>query len=160
MTVSSDVSAKAQPDLCIVRLLDAPRELVFAAFTDPIHLAQWWGPNGFTTPLCELDARVGGAIRIHMRGPDGSICPLNGTYDEIVAPERLVLHLTPGGAPFDTMQTLTFVERDGKTELTLEVVVSKITPEAAGLLEGMEQGWSESLDRLAVAVAARKGAAS
>src|ERR1700681_2485690 len=60
-------------DLVIARVFDAPRSLVFRAWTDARHTAQWWGPKGFTNPVCELDARVGGAIRIHMRAPDGVV---------------------------------------------------------------------------------------
>jgi uncharacterized protein YndB with AHSA1/START domain len=138
-----------QPDLTIVREFNAPRERVFAAFTDPGMMVRWWGPYGFTTPLCELDARSGGTIRIQMRGADGTTYPmLNGVYREFVPPERLVLHLTPGDQTFDTLQTVTLAERAGKTVLTLEVFVLKSTPEAAFALAGMEQGWNESLDRL------------
>ena len=62
-------------DLTLVRTFDAPRDLVLEAFSEPRHLAQWWGPHGYTNPLCELDARPGGAFRIHMCGPDGTIHP-------------------------------------------------------------------------------------
>ena len=63
----------AEHQLRITRVFDAPREVVFKAWTDPQLLAQWWGPKGFTNPVCELDARPGGAIRVHMRGPDGTV---------------------------------------------------------------------------------------
>jgi uncharacterized protein YndB with AHSA1/START domain len=74
----------------ISRVFDAPRELVFKAWIDPKRMAQWWGPRGFTNPICELDARVGGAWRIVMRSPAGIEYPCGGVYREIVEPVRLV----------------------------------------------------------------------
>jgi uncharacterized protein YndB with AHSA1/START domain len=74
----------------IIRVYDAPRELVFKVWTEPKHLAQWWGPLGFTNPVCKIDVRPGGAILIHMEGPDGTVYPMDGTYQEIIEPERLV----------------------------------------------------------------------
>jgi uncharacterized protein YndB with AHSA1/START domain len=76
-------------ELTITRVFDAPRALVFKVWTDPKHLAQWWGPQGFTNPVCEFDARVGGELRIHMRGPDGAIYPMKGVIREFAPPERL-----------------------------------------------------------------------
>ena len=80
----------AEREITITRIFDAPRETVFKAWTDAAQLAQWWGPKGFTNPVCEIDARVGGAIRIHMRSPDGSVYPMKGEFREIVPPERIV----------------------------------------------------------------------
>jgi uncharacterized protein YndB with AHSA1/START domain len=77
-------------EVVFTRVVDAPRRLVFEARTDPKHVAQWWSPHGFTNPVCELDVRPGGAIRIDMRGPDGIVYPMTGVYQEIVEPERLV----------------------------------------------------------------------
>src|SRR5277367_3850317 len=88
-----DIDAAVLPEhreLTLVRVYDAPRALVFKAFTDPVHLARWWGPHGYTTPVCEFDARPGGALRIHMRGPDGGVHVTQGEVREIVIPERLV----------------------------------------------------------------------
>ena len=77
-------------DLVMTRVFDAPRELVFKAWTETKHVAQWWGPKRFTNSVCEMDVRPGGAIRIHMRAPDGVVYPMTGVFQEIVAPERLV----------------------------------------------------------------------
>jgi uncharacterized protein YndB with AHSA1/START domain len=77
-------------ELVFTRSFKAPPSVVFKAWTDPRHVAQWWGPRGFTNPVCELDVRQGGAIRIDMRGPDGTVYPMTGAYREIVEPERLV----------------------------------------------------------------------
>ncbi len=151
---SSPAQKPASPALVITRVFDAPRELVFKAWTDPKQVAQWWGPNGFTNPVCELDGRPGGAIRIDMRGPDGVIYPMKGVFHEIVEPERLVftssaLEDEEGNPQLAVLTTVTFAEHNGKTKLTLQAVVVKSGPAAAGALAGMEQGWRESLDRLA-----------
>lgn len=140
----------------ITRIVDAPRELVWKAWTDPAHVAQWWGPHEFTAPLCELDLRPGGAILIHMRGPKGSpfdmIMPMKGMFHEIVAPERLVFtssafHDEAGKPQLEVLNTVTFEDYNGKTRLTLHAVVVKSTPAVAGAIAGMEQGWAQSLEK-------------
>jgi len=77
---TGSIMTNEEQELVLTRVFDAPRELVFKAWTDPKHVAQWWGPHGFTNPVCELDLRPGGAILIHMRGPDGVVYPMTGTY--------------------------------------------------------------------------------
>ena len=137
----------------MTRVFDAPRHLVFRAWTDRSQLERWWGPKGFTNPVCEVDARPGGAIRIDMRAPDGIVYPMTGTFLEIVEPERLVFissALDSQGEPlFEVLNTVTFADEGAKTKLTLHASVSKAKPEAARHLAGMEVGWSMSLDRLA-----------
>jgi len=127
---------------------------VFKAWTDPKLVAQWWSPRGFTNPVSELDVRPGGAILIHMRGPDGVIYPMTGVYHEVVVPERLVFTssalLDEEGRPeLEVLNTATFEEEGGKTKVTLQAVVVRATPGAASALAGMEEGWSQSLDKLA-----------
>lgn len=150
--------AKSVQDLVITRVYDAPRDLVFALWTDPKHLAEWWGPRGFTNPVCEADARAGGAIRIHMRAPDGRVYPMTGTFDEVAAPHRLVFTsgalADDGKSLFQVRTTVTFENTDGKTRLTLRATVLMQTDAAAPYLAGMNEGWSQSLDRLAERVAA------
>ena len=92
------------------RIFDASRDLVFAAFTDPKHLAKWWGPNGFTTTTHSHEFRVGGVWRFVMHGPDGRDYQNRITYDEIVPPERLVYHHGGGDdvEPVQFTQTVTF----------------------------------------------------
>jgi uncharacterized protein YndB with AHSA1/START domain len=141
-------------ELTVTRIFDAPRELVWKAWTDPKLLARWWGPKLFTNPVCELDLRPGGAILIHMKGPDGVVYPMKGVFHEIVEPERLVFTSSAveeeeGNSLLEAINTVTFAEHNGKTKLTLHAVVVKATPEAAWMLAGMEEGWSTSLDRLA-----------
>jgi uncharacterized protein YndB with AHSA1/START domain len=139
-------------DLIITRVFDAPRELVFKTWTDPKHLAQWWGPKGFTNPVCEVDARAGGAIRIHMRAPDGIVYPMSGTFEEITPPERLVFVSSAldesGKSMFDILTTVVFADQHGKTALTLQARVIKATAQAPQYLKGMQAGWTQSLDRL------------
>jgi uncharacterized protein YndB with AHSA1/START domain/ketosteroid isomerase-like protein len=139
-------------DLVLTRTFDAPRELVFQVWTDPKHLALWWGPDGFTNPVCEVDARVGGAIRIDMRAPSGAVYPMSGTFEEISEPERLVFISSAldanGKSMFDILNTVLFEEQHGKTVLTLQARVMKATVEAPQYLKGMEAGWTQSLGRL------------
>jgi len=146
-----------EPELVLTRVFKAPRGPVFAAWTEPTQVAQWWGPNGFTNPVCELDVRPGGAVCIHMRGPDGTVYPMTGVYQEIVEPERLVFTsaaLDESGKPlFDVLNTVAFVEHDGTTKLTVRARVVKSTAGAAPYLAGMEAGWTQSLERLGVHLA-------
>jgi uncharacterized protein YndB with AHSA1/START domain len=153
MAVSTGKSSAAKRELVITRVFDAPRELVFKMWTDPRHMARWWGPKGFTNPVCELDVRPGGAIRIDMTGPNARVYPMGGVYREIVEPERIVFTSTAledeqGNPGLENLNTITFAEHNGKTKLTLHVVVLKAAPEAAGALAGMEEGWTQSLERL------------
>ena len=148
-------------DLVITRVCDAPRSRVFTAWTDPRQVAQWWGPHGFTNPVCEVDARPGGAIRIDMRGPDGTVYPMTGVYQEIAGPGRLVFTsaaLDEEGNPlFEVLSTVAFAEQAGKTTVTVQARVVKATPKAAPYLAGMEAGWTQTLERLEAYVAnARK----
>ena len=143
----------APRELIITRVFDAPRELVFQAWTEPEHLARWWGPKDFTNPVCEVDLRPGGAIFIDMRSPDGVSYPTKGVFHEIVEPERLVLSTSgfedeAGNPRLEVRHTVTFVEHQGKTRVTLQCVVVKSGPEVEASLAEMEQGWNESLDRL------------
>ena len=144
---------KGKKELTITRIFDAPRELVFKAWTTPRLVTQWWSPAVFTIPVCELDVRPGGAILIHMRAPDGTILPMKGAYREVVEPERLVftagaLEDENGDFQLESLDTVTFSEQDGKTKLTLHVEVITATPTAQGALAGMEAGWNQSLDKL------------
>jgi len=138
-------------EVAFTRVFDAPRRLVFQVWTDHKHVAQWWGPHGYTNPRCELDVRIGGAIRIEMRGPDGRTYPMTGTYLEVVEPERIVFKLAldeAGNSLFEVLNTVTFAEHDGKTTLTLQARVVQATARAPQYLQGMEVGWTQSLERL------------
>jgi uncharacterized protein YndB with AHSA1/START domain len=156
---TGNVMANKEQELVFTRVFDAPRELVFRAWTDPKRVAQWWGPHGFTNPVCELDPRPGGAIRIHMRAPDGNVYPMTGVYQEVVEPERIVFTsaaLDDKGNPmFEVLTTVTWAEQGGKTKQILRARVIKMSPQAAPYIAGMEQGWTQSLERLTAYVAAQ-----
>ena len=144
--------------LILTRVFDAPRALVFRCWTEAKLLARWWGPEGFTSPVCEVNARLGGAVRIHMRGPDGAVYPMKGICHEIVAPERLVLTMSAfadskGHPRLKTQCAVALAERDGRTALTLRIVVVRSKPEVATAFAGVE-GWRQCLERLAGALSA------
>jgi len=139
-------------ELVMTRVFDARRKMVFAAWTDPKQVSQWWGPTGFTNPVCEMDVRPGGAIRIDMRAPDGTIYPMTGVFVEIVPPERIVFTSIAldkeGKALFENLNTVKFAEQGGKTVITLHAKVLKSSAGAVQHLDGMEMGWKLTLDRL------------
>src|SRR5215218_284534 len=124
MVASNTTSAPPMDRVLVVeRTFDAPRHLVFAAWTKPEHLVRWWGPSDFTLPTCEQDFRVGGAYRFCMRAPDGTDHWVWGEYREIVEPERLSFtwhREDADGKPFnESIVTVTLADHGGKTKLTL-----------------------------------------
>ncbi len=150
----------SERELVITRVFDAPRELVFKAWTECEHFARWWGPSRFTTPGCTIDLRPGGRLHYCMRAPDGQEFWGLGVYREIVPPERIVYtdmfadeHGDPvppthygmsADWPAETLVTVTFAELDGKTRLTL-----RHTGAPAGRDRDMTgAGWNQSFDRL------------
>lgn len=146
-------SPPARRVLVLTRLLDAPRSLVFSVWTRPEHLARWWGPKDFTLPFCEADFRVGGAYRFCMRSPAGTDHWVSGVYREIVEPERIVFTWeredAEGQGGSGSVVTVTFADRDGRTELTLRQAVFK----SAKARDEHQGGWTECLERLAEYVA-------
>ena len=143
----------AEREVVITRIYDAPLALVFKAWIDPKHLKRWWGPKTFTNPVCEVDARVGGAWRIVMRAPDGVDYPCGGVYREIVEPERLVFTNiatdNDGNPILDGLTTVMFAEEGRRTKLTLTTRAVALVDYAAAYLQGMEAGWTQSLETLA-----------
>ena len=140
-------------EFVITREYAAPRELVWLACTDAKHLAQWWGPRGFSAPVCEWDAQPGNKIYVVMRASDGTRYPMGGEFLEVVAPEKLVT-LTgalddKGDLIFEFKHTLTLVEHEGKTKLTMRSRLMKvIAPDAEKYIGGFEAGMTQSLERL------------
>jgi uncharacterized protein YndB with AHSA1/START domain len=135
--------------LVITRVLDAPREIVFAAWVDQDQAAQWWGPKGFTSITCTMDAQVGGMWRRVMRSPDGIEYRARGIYREVVPPERLVFtyawERNPDYGEHETLVTLTFTDLGRRTELTLR-------QEGFETIAGRDDhygGWSGCLERFA-----------
>lgn len=153
--VASMAHGSPKHRLVITRILNAPREKVFDAFVNEKTLAKWWGPDGFTNPVCKADARPGGKIYIEMTGPDGTKYPMEGSFKEVARPERLSFYSiafqdAEGSILLEGLNSLSFYEQEGKTRLTLQVEIVKFVPgRVEGALSGMEAGWSQSLDRLA-----------
>jgi uncharacterized protein YndB with AHSA1/START domain len=148
-----------ESDLALVmtRSFDAPRERVFDAWLDPTQIATWIGPRSVRAETMELSPKPGGRYRIHMRGVDGSDGPIvSGNYREIVRPERLVFTWAwetahARGMPGDeTIITLTFRERAGKTEMTLRQEGFSVKESR----DSHNQGWNGSFDKLAELLAA------
>lgn len=158
-------------DLVLARQVAAPREAVFAAWTDAKQLAQWWGPDTFTNPVCESDPRLGGAWNVTMRAPDGTDYPIRGVYQEIVPFERLVIALDLSGHPAawhamirkfrsehgeaadapegGLVLIVTLEERNGGTWLTVIDRFTSASERDAHRDLGAVQGWTESVERLA-----------
>jgi uncharacterized protein YndB with AHSA1/START domain len=149
---NSPAAAGSAPELNITRVFDAPRSLVFRAWTDSEHLARWWGPHGWTNPRCQFDARPGGGIFVEMSGPDGNGHPMGGTVKEVTAPERLVftngLLLEDGTFHFEVLNTVTFAEAGGKTTVTLHARILTAQPGFEQFWKGAFTGWNQSLEKL------------
>jgi uncharacterized protein YndB with AHSA1/START domain len=147
--------------LTITRTFDAPRTLVWRAFADPFHLSRWWGPKGYTNPVCELDFRVGGRWRNVMRSPEGQEFPTDFTFIEIVPPERIVFRNSAvesetwkGNPPPSFVRTITLTESGGRTTLTMRAEFATVEEKARTAARGFVQGTDESFDRLAALLAA------
>jgi uncharacterized protein YndB with AHSA1/START domain len=136
-------------EIVMTRVFDAPRALVFDACTHPEHLPHWFGPRGWTLPVCEIDLRPGGAWRFVLRGRDGTEMGMRGVYQEIAPPERLVSTESFDDYPGETLNTLILSEEDGKTTYTVTVLYPSKEVRDAVLESGMQEGASESFDRLA-----------
>ena len=153
-------------ELVITRVIDAPRDLVFKAWTGPAQLMRWWGPKGFTTPSVTIDLRIGDVFHYCMRSPEGQDYWGIGLYREIVPPERIVYtdafadaegdRVLPShygmsaSQPAESLVTVTLTEQQRKTTVTVRQTVLDVVEERTG----MEQGWTEMLERLADEVAA------
>ena len=143
--------------LVTTRIFDAPRELVYRAWTDPKQLAKWFPPEGFTAPRCEVDARVGGVFRVDMRAPegpplDGKVFPGPGTFREVVPNERLVFTMQPeidGRKMPPIVTTVRFEDHAGRTRLTVEQALSTVAEYETMAKQGMSEGIQQSLGKLA-----------
>jgi uncharacterized protein YndB with AHSA1/START domain len=141
-------------EVVFTRAVKAERSLVWRLWTESRHLAQWWGPYGFTNPECAIDPRPGGGLRILMRSPDGDEYLNAGTVLAIDPPAQLVFTvalLNPDGSRrLENRVTADFADRGTETEVTVRVEVRHTTPEARENLAGMSDGWTASLHRLSV----------
>jgi uncharacterized protein YndB with AHSA1/START domain len=152
-TKNETTDRPVRQEVIITRIFDAPRALVFKMWTDPRLVKKWWGPKDFTNPVCKLDARIGGSIRIVMQGPDGTKYPTSGFFSEIVEPKKIVFTSIKedddGNAELEVLNTVTFTDMNGTTKMTMTAVVVMETPAACGSVDGMNTGWNQSIDRLA-----------
>jgi uncharacterized protein YndB with AHSA1/START domain len=164
-TRNSSATQSTDQEFVITRVFDAPRELVFAAFTEPERMKQWWGPKGFTVIASKMDLRPDGFYHYGMLAPDGSAMWGKFVYREITRPERIVVvnsfsdedgnitrHPMSPGWPLEMLSTFLFVQQDGRTTLTvkwspLNADESERATFAAGH-DSMRQGWTGTLDQL------------
>jgi uncharacterized protein YndB with AHSA1/START domain len=156
----------ASEEFVITRVFDAPRELVWKAFTEREHLMHWWGPKGFKMLSGTVDLRVGGVFHYCLEAPDGTKLWGKFAYREIVAPDRLVYlssfsdenqgvtrHPMAPTWPLELLSTITFAERGGKTTVTVRWTPHNATEEERTVFvsshDSMRQGWGGTLDQLA-----------
>jgi uncharacterized protein YndB with AHSA1/START domain len=157
MAATNSLDLNQDPRVIVgMRIYDAPRELVWAAWTDPKHLAQWWGPIGFTTTTSAFDFRPGGVWRFVMHGPDGRDYQNRVTFEEIVKPERII-YRHGGGEDVEPVlftQTVTFEDLDGKTKLTWKGTFPSAQERDRVIKEyGADKGLVQTMARLADYVA-------
>ena len=144
-------------ELTLTRTFNAPRERVWEYWTNPALVQQWWGPSGVTNPTCVWEAKPQGNINIVMlAGKElglmaGQEWPMTGKFEELQKPEKLVFTanaILDNKSILENRITVIFEEADGKTHMIVHIVVTMVTPEAIGPLQGMEMGWNQQLDKL------------
>jgi uncharacterized protein YndB with AHSA1/START domain len=151
---SGRVAEDSVTELHMKRFFAAPREVVFAAWTRPESIAQWWGPRGFTNRVEAWEARSGGPIRLDMIAPDGTVYPMSGKFMEFFPPYRF--HFTSSALDadekplFENWNSVVFEEVEGGTNVVLDVHVMSTTDEGWQYLKGMREGWGMTLDKLGV----------
>jgi uncharacterized protein YndB with AHSA1/START domain len=138
-----------KPTIVMTRTFDAPRSIVFKAWTTAEHVARWWDPSGAPLFVCEIDLRPGGAFRWVNRGPNGPGHTFGGTYREIASPERLVFAARSHPSGPESLATLTFVEAAGKTTLTMTIECQSVGDRDAMLGMRVDAGTARTLDNLA-----------
>ncbi|EPG72808.1 hypothetical protein LEP1GSC058_0895 [Leptospira fainei serovar Hurstbridge str. BUT 6] len=149
---NTNISDTADREISATRIFNAPRELVWNAWTDPNHVAQWWGPFGFKSTVHEMNVKQGGVWRITMHGRDGIDYPNKIVYLEVVKPERLVYSHGSDDKenPGDFHVTVTFTEQEGKTELCMRLLFKTAKDRDRLVNEfGAIEGLKQTLDRLA-----------
>jgi uncharacterized protein YndB with AHSA1/START domain len=158
---AGSTTSTSNRELVLKRIINAPREKVFKAWTDPVLLKQWFAPKPWTTPVAEVDVRPGGANLIVMRGPDGNEFPNRGVYLEVVKNERLVFTdaytkaWEPSEKPFMTV-VLTFEDAGGgKTNYTARVLHWTAADREAHEKMGFHEGWGKCASQLEAVVNAR-----
>jgi uncharacterized protein YndB with AHSA1/START domain len=143
------VTLPSDNEIVLTRVFDAPRHLVFDAFSKPELLKGWFGPRGWSLSVCEVDFRVGGGFRFVLRGPDGQEMGMRGVYRELAPPERSVHMESFDDFPGESQVTAVFSEQDGRTTLTATVRYPSNEVRDAVPKDGIEHGAAESYDKLA-----------
>jgi uncharacterized protein YndB with AHSA1/START domain len=145
------VALPSEREIVLRRVFDAPRSLVFEAFSRPEHIRRWWGSADFEMVVCDMDFRPGGAWRFVQRAPDGTEHPFRGVYKEIVRPSRIVqtfIYDVDGIRDFPAVETMLLEERGNQAVLTVNVLHASQEARDGQLGAGMESGAAESMDRL------------
>jgi uncharacterized protein YndB with AHSA1/START domain len=148
-TGTLQVTTPSDREVRMTRVFNAPRELVFDAFSKPELMKRWFGPRGWNLVVCDIDLRVGGGFRFVLRGPDGKDMGMRGAYKEIARPERSVHMESYDDYPGESQVTAVFTEENGKTTLNVTVQYPSKEVRDIVLQTGMEHGAAESYDRLA-----------
>ncbi|HVW84982.1 MAG TPA: SRPBCC family protein [Bryobacteraceae bacterium] len=143
------VTASGDREIVLRRVFDAPRDMVFDAFTKPELLKRWFGPHGWSLAVCDVDLRVGGSFRFVLRGPGGVEMGMRGVYREIAPPHRSVHTESFDDYPGESLVTTILTEEAGKTTLTATVLYASPEIRDAVVASGMEHGAAESYDKLA-----------
>ena len=166
MNGNHDPAATADREFVITRTFDAPRDLMFRAWTEEERLKRWWGPKGFTLAACKIDLRPGGVFHYCLQSPGGNEMWGKWTFREVAAPERIVFVSSFSDAegnmvrapfsdtwPLEVFSTLTLEERDGQTTVTMRCIAMNATEAERATFEGMfdsmKIGWGGTLDQLA-----------
>lgn len=149
-------------DVVFSRLMPASRQALFNAWTNEEEVAAWWGPHGFSNPVCSWDAAHCGNIYIDMTAADGMVFPLTGSFHEVRPPERVVFtsrafENEEGLPQLEVLNTVIFTEEGGSTRLTMESTVMRASAEVKKSLRGMQEGWRQSLDKLEQYLAKKHG---
>ncbi len=132
------------------RIIKSNRNDVFRAWSEEKQVAVWWGPYGFTNPVCEWNAKQKGNIYLEMTSPDGMRFPLKGFFYEVIKPEQLVFTTNAFEEQLEILTAVILTEVNGKTRLTVEATVMKAIPAVYCFLETMYEGWKQSLDKLEI----------
>ena len=148
-TGSLKVTTPTDREIVMTRVFNAPRQLVYEAFTRPELMKRWFGPRGWSLVVCEIDLKVGGTFRFVLRGPDGRDLGMRGVYRELAPPERSVHVESFDDFPGESIVTTVLLEQEGKTTFTVTVVYPSKEIRDAVIQSGMEHGAAESYDKLA-----------
>ncbi len=148
-TGTLQVATPTDREIVMTRVFDAPRNLVFDAFSKPELLKRWFGPRGWSLVVCEVDFKVGGKWRFVLRGPDGREMGMRGVHREIAPPERTVHLEMFDDYPGESIVTAVFVEQNRKTTMTATVLYESQQVRDAVIKSGMEHGAAECYDKLA-----------